>query len=230
MVEYVPISLPSGCRPYPNVDADSIKVRPFMGKDEQLIAEMAAGNPKKKILEVLHNVVQGIEPQLLTVGDVSHIVLWEAINSYTNMYPLSLTCEHCLSEIDVSVDLGKIDSRELSEDYTTDYSIELPTKKVGLRLITLADEISILSWAQKDKPVYLYSYALSIIDDMGVYERMLYLEELPAKELAKIRKFHTKFEHGPDFLAPYQCPHCEEEGKVIVPFRLDELIQFSTQS
>ena len=227
-VEFVPISLPSKCKPYPNVQAVNVKVRPFKGRDEQLIAEMGTGNPKKKILEVLRNVVQGIDPIQLTVGDVSYIILWEAINSYTNMYPLSLTCENCLTEINVSVDLGKIDSKELSDDYKIEYEVDLPTKKVGLRLLTLGDEIKMMSHVQNNQSAYLYSFALSMIDDLDEYARVLVLEELPTKELAKIRNYHAKFEHGPDYLAPYTCPNCEEEGKVIVPFRLDELIQSST--
>lgn len=230
-VEYVPVSLPSKCKPYPNIEPGDIKLRPFTGKDEQLVAEMASGNPKKKILEILENVVQGINPSMLTAGDVSHIVLWEAINSYSSNYPIDMVCEHCYDEISVVIDLGRIDSKELAEEYSLDYEVKLPTKSVKMRLLTLADEIEIASWAQKGKSVYLYSYALSIIDsETNAYGRMLVLEELSTKELSKIRAYHSKFEHGPDFLAPYTCTHCGEDGRVVVPFRLDEIIQNDAQS
>ena len=229
--EYVPVSLPSKCLPYNDVQPDDIKLRPFKGKEEQLVAEMANSNPKKKLLQILRSVVQGIDPARLTSGDVAYIVLWEAINSYTNLFPVDLSCEGCYQTISINADLGRIDSKEISDDFTLDYEVDLTTKKVGMRLLTLADEIELLSLAQKDKSTYLYSFALSIVDpESGAYEIMLVLEELSSKELIPVRKFHTKFEHGPDFLAPYVCPKCGVEGKVIVPFRLDEIIQTCTES
>lgn len=232
-VEYVPVNLPSKCKPYPDIKPGTIKLRTFKGRDEQLVAEMASGNPKKKILEILQNTVQGIDPSRLTAGDVSFIVLWEAINSYSvsSRYPIDMVCEYCYKDVSVCVDLGRIDSKELTDKFSLDYEVALPTKTVKMRLLTLADEIEMVSWALQGNSTYLYSYALSIVDDeTAAYDRVLILEEMESKDLSEIRAFHSMFEHGPDFLAPYTCPNCGEDGRVVVPFRLDEIIQNDAES
>jgi hypothetical protein len=231
-VNYVPIHLPSRCLPYGDkVKSDEVAICTFTGKEEEAIAEMALNNPRKKILEVLTTVLQGIDPKILTSGDVSYILLWEAINSYTNEYPLTITCQHCYQSVDVTVDLGKINSVELPEDFKQPYDIELPTSTAHLRLGTLLDEIQVYNFSEKGKSPYLYSYALAMVDkEVPAYERALSLECLPAKYLAKIRQFHKDFTHGPDYIAPYHCPNCEEDGEVLVPFRLDNFIQECTVS
>jgi hypothetical protein len=228
--EYVPISLPSRGKPY-EVDPLSIKVRTFKGKDEQLIVQMPAGNPKKKILEVMRNVVQGMDPIDMTIGDIMHILLWEAINSYTSIYPVTMICEKCFEEIKINADLGRIESHELPEDYQQDYSVTLNGQAYKIRLLTLGDEVEIMGWAQKQDASYLYAYAMSLEDGSpDIYKKVLMLEELSSKELNKVRQYHAHFEHGPDFMAPYVCPKCGESGKVVVPFRLDDIIQFTAKA
>ena len=229
---YTSISLPSKCLPYGDeVKSENITIRTFTGKEEEAIAEMALGNPKKKILDVLSQVLRGVDPKILTSGDVSYILLWEAINSYTNEYPLTVTCQHCYQSVDITADLGAIDSKELPDDFVQPHDVELPQTVVHLRLGTLLDEINVFDFSQKGKSTYLYSYALAMIDDeVPAYERAMALESLDAKYLAKIRQFHKDFLHGPDFVAPYVCPNCEEGGEVLIPFRLDEFIQECTIS
>lgn len=229
--QYVLLSLPSKCLTYEDTEPDGIKIRTFKGKEQQLVAELTPVNIKKKFLTIISNVIQGIEPQKLTSGDARYIMMWEAINSYTNMYPLKLVCETCLQEVELSIDLGDLDSKELPNDFKQPYEVELSDRKIFLRLLTLEDEVNTLEMIRKGQSSYLYNYALSIVDkDVNIVDRVKMLEEMSTADLGKIEDFHIKFDHGPDLNAKYVCPLCEGEGRVLIPFRLDRLLSFRKES
>ena len=195
-----------------------------MAKDEELLSELTVSNTKKKFLTVISNCLQGIEPTKLTSGDVKHIMLWEAISSYTPTLPLKLKCEACYQDIDITVDLRKINSVELPSDFKQPQDIQLD-KMAKIRLATLADEIAIVDYAMLGQSSYLYSFALTLIDNNSIIDTLNYISALPTQELAKIKEWHKKYQHGPDMLAPYKCPLCDWEGNVEIPFRLDRLFQ-----
>lgn len=225
--QFISITLPSKCLIYEGVDVDSIRIRPFKGKDEALIAELTLENLKKKFVAIIENVVQGIEPEKLTSGDAKHIILWEAINSYNRDYPITIVCENCLQKIQIICDLGKINSVELPDDFKQPVEIKLSDKTIILRLLTVADEIASFDWVKTGKSTYLYSYALSIVDEnTSIFDKIAMLEDMSTKDLYEIKKFHTKYDHGPDMKVPYTCPLCDYEGKLVLPFRLDRLLEF----
>jgi len=225
--QYIPIILPSKCLTYEGVDTDSVKIRPFKGRDEALVAELTLENLKKKFVTIIKNVIQGIKPEKLTSGDAKYILLWEAINSYTRDYPIQIICENCLQKAQVVCDLGKINSVELLDNFKQPVETKLSDKTVDLRLLTIADEIASFDWAKAGNSTYLYSYALSIVDeDTTILEKIGMLEDMSPKDLNEIKKFHIKYEHGPDMKVPYACPLCGYEGKLVLPFRLDELLSF----
>lgn len=227
---YVPISLPSRCLVYDGVDKEKIKIRPFKGKDAQLIAELSLGNVKKKFLEIIKNVLQGVEASKLTVGDAQHVMLWEAINSYDREHGLSIVCESCLKKIDVVVDLRKINSVELPEDYAEPVEKKWSTGTVQLRLETLADEIAALERAKDGQSTYLYSLARTIVSEKDIIVLEKQLEEVSTKDLNVIESFHDEFQHGPDMIASYTCLLCDYEGKLEVPFQIERLFSFKRQS
>lgn len=223
--EFVPITLPSKCLPYADVDSSTIKVRPFRGKDEELITELGMGNPSKKLLEILNRVVQGVDPSILTTGDIGYILIWEAINSYSSVYPVRFMCEVCEKSIEINVDLLQLESIDLPDGFTQPQEVRIGGVPFNLRLLTLADDIAVLDFAGKNQSPYLYSYARSIVDEQtNVLGRVEILKEMSTKDFQKIKDFHSKYRHGPDMTTAYTCPKCGSEGKTLVPFRLDELI------
>lgn len=228
--DFVSVHLPSKCLTYPDVDNELIRLRPFRGREEQLVVELSHGNPKKKLLELMKSILQGVDPEILTLGDVSYILVWEGINSYSNLYPLSLICQGCQQSIKVNIDLGELDNIELPDDFSQPCEVELSNTKVGLKLLTLKDDIQLFNLAEKGQSTYLYSYAMSMVDkDTNIEQRVEILESMDTKtDLAKIKEFHKKYEHGPDLNALYECPKCGEKGRVLVPFRLDELVSPSS--
>lgn len=223
---YVPISLPSMCLMYEGVDKEKIRIRPFKGKDAQLIAELSLANVKKKFYEIIKNVLQGVEASKLTVGDARHVMLWEAINSYDREQSLTIVCEECLKKIDVSVDLGKIDSKELPENYTQPVEKKLSDGVIQLRLETLGDEIAAIEWGKSGQSTYLYSLARTVVSDKNIIEVVKHLEEMSTQDLNVIESFPDEFPHGPDMVASYVCPLCDYEGKLEVPFQIERLFSF----
>jgi len=225
--QYIPITLPSKCLTYEGVDVDTIKIRPFKGRDEALIAELDLKNLKKKFVTIIANVIQGIEPEKLTSGDAKHILFWEALNSYNRDYPIKVVCENCLQMVQVVCDIGKVNSVELPDDFRQPVEKKLSDKTINLRLLTIADEIASFDWAKAGKSTYLYSLALSIVDeDTNILEKIEMLEDMNTEDLNEIKEFHAKYDHGPDMEVPYVCPLCGYEGKLVLPFRLDELLSF----
>ena len=225
--QFIPIILPSKCLIYEGISADSIKIRPFKGRDEALVAELTLENLKKKFVTIIKNVIQGIEPEKLTSGDAKYIILWEALNSYNRDYPIEIVCEHCLQKVQIVCDLGKINSVELPNDFKQPVEVKLSDRIVYLRLLTIADEIASFDWAKAGNSTYLYSYALSIVDeDTTILEKIEMLEDMSPKDINEIKKFHVKYEHGPDMEVSYTCPLCDYEGKLVLPFRLDTLLEF----
>ncbi len=222
---YVPITLPSKCLTYTGVDPQGISIRPMKGRDEEILAELSLENIKKKLLTLYQGLIKGIDPKLLTAGDELYIMYWQAINSYSKDFPMSMKCPTCLRNIDISIDLNKLEVKELPNDFTQPVKRVLSTGPVSLRLQTIQDEINALDFGSKSKSNYLYNYALCIVDDnIDVIGRLKILEEMKTQDLAVIRKFHTDFAHGPILQSPYTCPKCEDEGEVSVPFRLDRFL------
>jgi hypothetical protein len=224
-IDFVKVSLPSRCIPYGDIDPNSIYVRPFRGEDEQLIAEMNPTNAKKNYIKVLSNVVKGVAPEKLTSGDASFLMVWEAINSYSNKYPVRLTCQVCAQNIDIEFDLGTLENIFLPEDYREPYEEEISTGKIQLRLITTQDELDIVEFQKNEEFSYLYSYAVSIVHDkLDSLAKVKMLEGMTTKDLNVIKKFHQKFDHGPDFNTSYECPKCGGGGAIFLPFRIERVL------
>jgi hypothetical protein len=226
---YFQIKLPSRCTVYKDVDPSQIEIRTFKGKDEKLIAEIGAENFEKKFVALLRNVLKGIDPLKLTMGDEMHLALWETINSYSKDYYITHECEHCLQRSEYTVDLSsQIDSVELPEGFNEPQEIKLPESGdlVKLRLLRIEDILKVDEIQKLGQSVWLYRYALSIVNDQGIWDKVNYLENMSSKDIMYIRAFHEKYAHGPKMEANYTCQKCGGAGVMPVPFRLEMLLPY----
>ncbi len=224
---FIPIDLPSGCITYDGIDPKSIKIRPLTAGDEVLLAEINASNMSRNLLTLIDRILIGVKPELLTKGDTTYIMLWEMINSYTNMYPVDAVCESCFRRISIQVDLGTIDSIPLAKDFIQPREVKLSEGSVNLRLLTLGDEDATYIYSKENESGYLYTYACSIVDGEAASPmrlKLIRLANMSTQDFAKIKDFQIEHAHGPDMVAPYVCPKCKEEGKLVVPFRFDKFV------
>lgn len=228
MNTFLPISLPSKCLPYEGIDEEDITIRAYTAKDEIYLAEINPINLESKYLLVLKEVIHGIDPKLLTLGDRLYIMIWECINSYSPTIRLSTVCSHCLNDIDISIDLRKLNQIDLPDTFHQPYSVKLSGegKEIALRLLTIKDEIEIERFEKKHRDAHLYRYARSIVSDTNVLSILEEIAKMSARDLAIIRTFHEKFYHGPDLNTSFTCPKCGEEDDITIPFRLDFLYPY----
>jgi len=221
---YLPINLPSKCLPYDGIDPSNVLIRPYQGADEILLAQITPINLEQKFLCVLKRVIQGIDPSILTIGDRLYVMLWEFINSYTNVVSVRTTCSYCLKEVAFQVDLSTLDVNYLPDNYKQPYSVTLSKEKVDLKLLTVNDMIEVEKYAQKDvENGLLYEYAHSIVDNKSLQDRVSWLSLLSSRDLGLIRAFQEKFLHRPNMNTKAVCPRCKEEEEIVVPFRLEFL-------
>jgi hypothetical protein len=219
---FFPINLPSRCLPYEGVNPNDITVRAYQGRDEVFLAEINPTNLEHKYLHVLKSVLRGIDPEILTIGDMMYVVAWEYAKSYTNLFPVRTVCSHCMKQVDVQIDMNELDVIQLPEDFNNRCSIQLSNgKTLKLRLLTIADEISAQAYEECHEDGVLFRLAKSMVDDDNILHRIELLSKMPIVDTTKIRAFHEQFNHGPDLNANFVCPLCEKEGRTEVPFCLE---------
>lgn len=232
MENYVSVKLPSKCKVYPDIDLtknpDQIQIRAFKGRDEKIIAELSNENFEKKFMAILKGVLKGVDPAKLTIGDRLYLVLWEVINSYSKTFSIEFECENCWQKSTFDVDLTAIDVVELPDTYKEPYELKLPVSGdlIKSRLLRVEDVLKVNELDKAGQNVWLYRYALTMVNDKGIWDNVDYLENLSTKDLMVIRAFHTKFEHGPKMETKYECPKCGGTGIMPVPFRLEMLLPY----
>jgi len=219
--KYFELSLPSLLLPYK--DINKVEIRMLKGRDEKLIGELDIANFEKKFKLLLDDVLRGIKPEELTVGDRFYVVVWIAINCYSKLYPIETLCEVCLRKIKVDIDLGTLEKVDLPKDYKEPYPLKLTNgDTLNLRVFRVKDEIKYLDYVtSKEKDNMIYKLALSIADDRALVDKINYLEELSTQDIGLIRAFHDKYHHGVKLESGYKCPICGGTGITPVPFRLD---------
>lgn len=225
---FLPITLPSQCLVYKDVDPSQIGVRTLKGKDELLIAEMSGSNFDKKFLILLKNVLKGIDPEKLTTGDKLYITIWLVINSYSKIFPIEFECEHCWQKAEYQVDLSTLKTNDLPGNFKEPYTVKLPKAgvEVDLRLLRYSDLLKVSEMEKQGKNPWIRQFALSLVNDKNLFEKEEFLENLDGSDLAVIRCFHEKFFHGPKMEVVYECPKCGGTGVMPVPFRLEMLLPF----
>jgi len=224
---YTPLALPSKFKTYDNVDPTAVKIRVLKGKDEKLIAEITYDNIDRKFLDLMTKVIIGMDVKKMTLGDRRFIMVWLAINSYSKDFPVEFICQVCLQKIEYVVDLAKFEVLELPDDFHQPYTLTLSSgSTINVRLLTIEDEIKVADFEKAGHNSWLYRYALSIVNDKKVLDNMEFLEALDVRDVAKIRAFQEKYDHGPVMSSVYECSKCGGNGKIAVPFRLEMLFPY----
>jgi hypothetical protein len=224
-VEKKILDLPSRFLVYEGIAPGSVKIGLLKGKHEKVIAEISPDNYDRKLLQVISDVLEGIPVNSLTLGDRKFVQLRLAINSYSKDFPIKFPCDRCGANLDAVVDLASIPVVELPAEFKEPYAVTLSDgKPIYLRLLRVEDELKVAEAEKSGQNIWLYRFSRSIVDNnMSALEKVQFLEELPAIDVAKIRAFHDKYDHGPLMEFHYECDKCGGDGVMPVPFRLEML-------
>ncbi len=223
-LSHLPVSLPSGCRTYHNINPEDITVRPYNGEDETTLAQINPTNIEKNFLVILRRVMLGIDPKMLTLGDRLYLIIWLFINSYSETVRVKQMCSHCLQDQEFTVDMRKFEVKLLDPDLRIPTEIQLPVSgiTVHLRPLTVGDEVEIERLAASGTDVHRYRYARTIVGQDDPVGKMEEMRSWHAKDLARIRYYHEiQADHGPITTVTIPCPACGQEEVVSVPFRFD---------
>lgn len=217
------IELPSQCRLYEGVSPEDIMITPFKGRHEKMFASITADTYEKKLSDILNDVVDGMDVRKMTMGDRLYILIWEAINSFSNEYPMDIQCQACSEVIVYIVDLNKLTVNQLNSDFSEPYSITLANgKKLDLRLIRVEDEIAAIDYEINNPDEgWSYKYARSIATEDNILSRIQIFEDLDAVDSARVRAVQDKYMHGPVLQTDFVCDKCGHGGPVPFTFQPD---------
>jgi len=219
---FLSINLPSKCLVYGDTKPEDVKIRAYQGRDEVYLSEINPTNLELKFLTILKDLITGVNPRDITIGDLQYIIVWEYAKSYTNIVKVLTKCSYCMSEVEAIVDFGELDIIMLPDDFKQPYEKVLPSdRKINLRLLNINDEIDAQKFEEKNDNGVLFRCARSMVDSDDILTRIEKLSSGPINDVAAIRSFQEEFYHGPNMNAKFICPKCGKEDHVLVPFRFD---------
>ncbi len=223
------VELPSRGIPYRWRDG-KVSIRPMTAREEKLIATANENTYMSVIDRVIGNCLKEpqIDPEELTEGDRSFILLWLRINSYFPEYRVELDCAKCRRGFLTTVDLSSIPVKFLSENVSEPYEVLIGKHKIGLRFLRGRDEKNLTKLetelAQKGgdpSDRYIFRYALSIMlidgEEVDLLTAKTFIESLTGRDLARLRKALKEMEHGVIFEKRIRCPLCGRESDFVIP-------------
>lgn len=232
------IPLPSmGAFGYPT----QVEYREMMVKDEEVLS-MATGDNYSKVLNgVLKSVLNDCPfYENITTHDRDFLLIWVWANNYEAKKHLTVTCENIdeLGEVcghvnNVTVDLTKLDVSNPRENFTG--AIEVTLKKTGkpikIRLNTVRDELETEAFlgseaGKNQKYDHLMNVAsLDLGIDTSLENKLKWVRDnVSAKEMALVRKFHKSLAYGVKTMLSHKCEKCGGATHYVLPFQVSDVL------
>jgi len=218
------IPLPSKGLLYPGQEG-TVKVEYMTAMDENVLTSpnlIKSG----KVLDMLmeRKVKQSPVPiEKLLVGDRNAIMIWLRATGYGEMYPVKLNDPTSGVEFETEIDLTTLKTKELPEgvepDEKGEFSFTLPKskKKIKFTLLTVGDEKTILSRAEKYEKAtksqisnaltYRLQAQIKEIDgnrDINFIQQ--FVNVMPAFDSLKFREYSDSIEPGIDMSVEVEGP------------------------
>jgi len=171
-------------------------------------------------------VTPGVKPDDLLIGDLNAVMVAARILAYGKDYPIQLVCGTCVTKIDHTVDLSKL---ETITPENGEYQVTLPTGVIiTFKLLTRGDEKDIQAEVEgmkkfnksieSDSTTRL-KYMITSVN--GNNDRKTVREFVDAMIIRDVRAFREHYKKvSPDvnFDLDIQCPNCESTIKARMPF------------
>ena len=211
--------------------ATHISFRDMLVRDEEILSNATDKTFSFTMNKVLKGVLNNFpEYDKLTICDRDFLLVWVWANNYSPIKKFTVTCPKCGHHNNTQIDYTKVDTIDIHPKFTGEYEMELATngQKIKVRLNTVSDEIMAESYVANNKDVSFSSVMLALSIDFGVNMpldmRIKNTQDLiTAREMAKIKKFHTLFKYGIPSDVSVKCSQCGEVSSAPFPFSPEDV-------
>lgn len=237
------VELPTKGKFYPEGhalhNAETIEIRHMTAKDTDILTSRALLKKGIAVERMLQSVI--IDPTIkvndLYVGDKNAMIVACRINGFGPHYDTKVTCPSCNATSEHSFNLEEVNIKEVDDEDVTisnegTFSIQLPKSNVVVecRLLGGQDEKKLFASSEKNKKHKLQDatltdqYKLFIVSVNGETERRWvekFVDVMPALDASYLRKIYDKVVPNVDMRHEFECPKCEHESFIDIPFSAD---------
>jgi hypothetical protein len=235
-IQYHPLTLP-GARLYQK----EVQIRQFGPTEVENYYIIRRTGSIPALRTLIENTLKGIKIEELYEPDFLFMVYWQRVNSYSHFpYNLPWQCPTCNSNNSSKLDLTKIISPSVSDDYPPDgVSLDLPCgHQVIFRLpkevddITAAQQVRMLSIENPNESHFRKAELLCMMEFDYGHSQMekwdLINKVFTPEDVFVIEGFKRLFRYGPNNLMDCKCTKCGEPREV--SFRFSVLEFFPTDT
>jgi hypothetical protein len=229
-MQYFPITLP-GARLYP----PNISIRQ-LGPDEvesyYIVRRTASVTALRQLVT---NTLKGVTVEELYEPDFLFTMYWHRVNSYINFpYNLPWTCPACESANISKLDLTKIVSPSIPDDYPSDgVTLDLPCGlQISFRLpketddIRASDQIRLLQIQNPNEGHNKKAELLCMMEFDSNYDVMekwdIINKVFTPEDIFVIDGFRRAFQYGPNNIMDCKCDKCGKDQPVSFRFSIFE--------
>jgi hypothetical protein len=235
------ISLPSKGLVYPEsspLASGEITIKLLTAKEEDILTStnlIRKGIVLDKLLESII-VEQGVKIDDLFIGDKNAILISSRILAYGSDYNITITDPTENEQVDVKVDMSKLNMKEVDEtlfNRNNEYQFTLPKANVivKFKLLTHADEIAInkdieaseKNLKQPNEVTARFRRIILEVDgnrDTGFISNFV-MNRLESKDARALRNYINKITPDVDFTFEYTSPFTGDKEALKVPVGVD---------
>lgn len=211
---------------------ETVEYRDIMVADEEILASASADTYARTLNAVVKAVLNSCKfYEQMTVADRDFAVVWLWANNYTAKKNVEITCQHCDKKDTHIVDLTKLPTSDLKDNFKQDF--EIPIKKTGttvrVNLHTVAKEMEAEELTTR-RPEIRFSHALLIssIDigfPMPLETKIDWVaNNMTGKELGFVKQYHNYFSYGVSATIEHKCSSCGGVTKGSIPFQTTDIL------
>lgn len=235
------ISLPSKGLCYPEghpLSKGEITIKLMTAKEEDILTSANLIRKNLHIDKLLESVVvePGVKIDDILIGDKSAILVASRVLAFGADYPITVTDKYTGEDVEVNVDLSKIEIKEVDEsklNRNNEYDFVLPQSNtpIKFKLLTHGDELSINKDIEAISKVSQYSaeitarYRKIITEVNGSRDLSVIADFVSNKLLAKdskvLRKYMNEITPDLNFTFNYTYPSTGETEALAIPFGVD---------
>lgn len=219
---------------HPFHNQEEIEIGYMTTKEEDILMSPSLnkkGTVFDKLIESISE--KTIKAATLLPGDKNAILINARKNAYGNIYEVTVTCESCMKQSDLSIDLDDVKNKSL-EDKGVEFTgrgtfvVSLPKTKstVEVKMLTSEDEAEVRKKAQQKAKHNLPETAVTdrlrqmIVSVSGETDMLAindFISNMPIADSREIQNKYIEVMPDVDFSFSHTCDDCGYENKGGVP-------------